>query len=69
MKKLEISSIKIMRIHESGVAVPSYTTLHGKYALRVANTNHRTRREDFDILVDTTLRIGKEILQEKVLSS
>ena len=58
----------LIRIHESGVAVPSYTTLHGKYALRVANTNHRTRREDFDLLVDTTLRIGKEILQEKVLS-
>ena len=59
----------LIRIHESGVAVPSYTTLHGKYALRVANTNHRTRREDFDLLVDTTLRIGKEILQEKVLST
>jgi len=54
----------LIRIHESGVAVPSYTTLHGVYALRVANTNHRSRREDFDILVDVTLRLGRQIAAE-----
>jgi len=54
----------LIRIHESGVAVPSYTTLHGVYALRVANTNHRSRREDFDILVEVTLRLGRQIAAE-----
>ena len=41
----------LLRLHESGVAAPSYTTLRGRYALRAAITNHRSRREDFDILV------------------
>ncbi|MHB8191897.1 MAG: pyridoxal phosphate-dependent decarboxylase family protein [Bellilinea sp.] len=57
----------LIRLHESGVAVPSYTTLNGVYALRVANTNHRSRREDFDIFVDATLRLGREIHEEMVI--
>jgi len=54
----------LIRIHEGGIAVPSYTTLDGRYALRVAITNHRSRREDFDLLVETTLRLGKQIASE-----
>jgi aromatic-L-amino-acid decarboxylase len=54
----------LMRLHESGVAVPSYTTLAGKYAIRVANTNQRSRREDFQLLVDTVIKLGKEIETE-----
>ncbi len=55
----------LLRLHESGVAVPSYTTLKGKYALRVAITNHRSRRSDFDILVDEIENIGQAIIEEK----
>ena len=51
----------LLRVHESGIAGPSYTTLRGRYALRVANTNHRSRREDFDILVREVLRVGAEV--------
>jgi glutamate/tyrosine decarboxylase-like PLP-dependent enzyme len=51
----------LLRLHESGVAAPSYTTLRGRYALRAAITNHRSRREDFDILVREVLRIGGEL--------
>ena len=54
----------LVRLHESGVAVPSYTTLNGKYALRAAITNHRSRREDFDLLVTTTVQIGNEVAAE-----
>jgi len=50
-----------MRMHEEGTALPSYTLLHGQYAIRVAITNHRSRLEDFDALVDATVRIGKDI--------
>jgi hypothetical protein len=50
-----------MRLHESGVAVTTYATLNGKYALRVANTNHRSRFEDFDILVKKVLELGNEL--------
>jgi glutamate/tyrosine decarboxylase-like PLP-dependent enzyme len=51
----------LMRMHEEGIALPSYTLLHGQYAIRVAITNHRSRLEDFDALVDATVRLGKEI--------
>ena len=51
----------LMQLHEEGIAAPSYTMLHGKYTLRVAITNHRSRCQDFDILVAATERIGNEL--------
>jgi len=51
----------LLQLHESGVALPSYTTLNGNYSLRVANTNHRTIREDFDILVEKVLELGRTL--------
>jgi aromatic-L-amino-acid/L-tryptophan decarboxylase len=51
----------MMELHEQGIAVPTYTTLNGKFAIRVAHTNHRTRREDFDVLVHEVVRLGKEL--------
>jgi glutamate/tyrosine decarboxylase-like PLP-dependent enzyme len=59
----------LVHLHESGIAVPSYTTLNGSYALRVANTNQRSRREDFDLLVETVLRLGHELEKEVALSN
>jgi aromatic-L-amino-acid/L-tryptophan decarboxylase len=52
----------LIRVQEAGIAVPSGTTLRGRYAIRVANVNHRSEREDFDILMDAVKRIGREIL-------
>jgi glutamate/tyrosine decarboxylase-like PLP-dependent enzyme len=49
-----------VELQEEGIAVPSMTTIRGKRVLRVANTNHRSRREDFDVLVREVVRIGKE---------
>src|SRR6267142_32320 len=51
----------LLRIQEEGVAVPSGTVLAGRYAIRVANVNHRSRREDFDLLVSAVARIGAEV--------
>jgi len=51
----------MMELHEQGIAVPTYTTLKGKFAIRVAHTNHRTRRADFDVLVREVIRIGQEL--------
>lgn len=56
----------LMRIQEAGVAVPSSTRIQGKFCLRVANTNHRTQRADFDLLVQTSLRMGREIETERL---
>ncbi|MFX0121767.1 MAG: pyridoxal phosphate-dependent decarboxylase family protein [Candidatus Hodarchaeota archaeon] len=51
----------LMRLHESGIAAPSYTMIDNKYSLRVAITNHRSRREDFDVLIKAILRIGHDL--------
>ncbi|MBS1820658.1 MAG: aminotransferase class V-fold PLP-dependent enzyme [Acidobacteria bacterium] len=52
----------LMRLQESGLAVPSGTVISGRFAIRVAHTNHRTRREDFDLLVEAVERIGREVV-------
>lgn len=51
----------LIRLHESGIAAPSYTTLNGRYCLRAALSNHRTRSEDLAILVDAVLKLGAEL--------
>jgi aromatic-L-amino-acid decarboxylase len=51
----------LLRIQESGLAVPSGTRIGDEFALRVAITNHRSKREDFDLLVEACSRIGREI--------
>jgi glutamate/tyrosine decarboxylase-like PLP-dependent enzyme len=51
----------LLRLHEGGVAAPSYTVLNGVYALRVCVTNHRSTFADFDILVREVLRLGREL--------
>ena len=51
----------IVELQEEGIAVPSGTELGGRYFLHVANTNHRSRREDFDVLVREVVRLGDEL--------
>ena len=57
----ELNRELVMRLQESGVAVPSYTTLDGRFCMRVAFANHRTRAEDLDIFVDAALKLGEEL--------
>ena len=54
----------MIRLHENGIAVPTYTLIKDVYALRVAITNHRSRRDDFKMLVDEVLRLGRQLSQE-----
>ena len=51
----------LMRIQEAGIAVPSSTSLNGRFAIRVAISNHRSIRDDFDVLVDAVVAIGREL--------
>lgn len=51
----------LLRLQERGIAVPSSTRVLGKFAIRVAITNHRTRFEDIDLLVHTVQEFGREI--------
>ena len=50
----------LVALQERGIAAPSSTVLKGRFAIRVAITNHRSRREDFDALVDGVLTLGRE---------
>jgi glutamate/tyrosine decarboxylase-like PLP-dependent enzyme len=54
----------LTRIHEDGVAVPSYTTLAGRYCLRVAIGNHRSEDADFDLFVRRTVQLGRQLLDD-----
>ncbi len=45
-------------LHESGIAVPSTTTIAGRTAIRAAIVNHRTTAADVDALVDAVLALG-----------
>ncbi|MHA2294995.1 MAG: pyridoxal phosphate-dependent decarboxylase family protein [Candidatus Hodarchaeales archaeon] len=47
----------VLQLQESGVAVPSSTTLHGNYSIRLGITNHRSKKEDFDMLIREVLKI------------
>uniref|UniRef100_UPI0040475F98 pyridoxal phosphate-dependent decarboxylase family protein n=1 Tax=Algoriphagus sp. TaxID=1872435 RepID=UPI0040475F98 len=58
----ELNREILLRLQEEGIASPSSTSLNGKYTLRVANTNQRTRREDMELLVREVLRLGKQII-------
>ncbi|NVK51072.1 MAG: amino acid decarboxylase [Cyclobacteriaceae bacterium] len=52
----------LVRLQEEGIASPSSTILNGKFTLRVANVNQRTRFEDMELLVEEIVRIGLTIL-------
>jgi glutamate/tyrosine decarboxylase-like PLP-dependent enzyme len=54
----------LMRVQESGLAVPSQTILGDAFAIRVCITNHRTQFEDLNLLVDGVIKEAKSILQE-----
>ena len=58
----------MLRLQEAGIAALSDTTVKGQHCLRLAICNHRTRREDLDLVIREALRIGDEILQEGTLS-
>jgi glutamate/tyrosine decarboxylase-like PLP-dependent enzyme len=47
-------------LQERGIAAPSTTRIKGKLSIRVAITNHRSRREDFDLLVESVIAIAEE---------
>jgi glutamate/tyrosine decarboxylase-like PLP-dependent enzyme len=54
----------LLRLQESGVAAPSSTVIAGRFAIRVAICNHRSRREDFEILVREVIGLGEEVVGE-----
>ena len=58
----------LMRLHESGSSAPSSALLDGDFSIRVAITNHRSRKKDFENLVNDIVRIGDNYLKEYVIN-
>jgi glutamate/tyrosine decarboxylase-like PLP-dependent enzyme len=51
----------LLQLQERGIAAPSSTVLNGRFSIRVAICNHRSKRPDFEALVEAVTAIGKEI--------
>ncbi|MFX0085514.1 MAG: pyridoxal phosphate-dependent decarboxylase family protein [Candidatus Hodarchaeota archaeon] len=51
----------VLQLQEEGLAVPSHTTLNGNYTIRVAITNHRTKKDDLKIFFNEIKRKAEEI--------
>lgn len=51
----------VVELQMQGVAAPSTTRIHGKTAIRVALTNHRTVQDDLYILVDAVCTVGRQL--------
>jgi len=60
----QINQEILVRLQETGLAVPSQTVLGGNFAIRVAICNHRTRAEDLDILVDAVLKEATSLIAD-----
>lgn len=58
----EINNEIMLQLQEDGTAALSDTTVHGRHCLRVAICNHRTRREDLDVLVREVVRLGESLM-------
>ena len=54
----EVNTRIVTDIQESGIAVPSTTTIDGRLAIRAAIVNHRTQACDLEALVAATVRFG-----------
>jgi glutamate/tyrosine decarboxylase-like PLP-dependent enzyme len=50
-----------LELQEEGIAVPSTVTIWGRKYLHIAITNHRSRKEDFDLLVREVIRVGERL--------
>jgi aromatic-L-amino-acid decarboxylase len=48
----------LLAIQESGIAAPSSTKIHGRFAIRAALFNHRSTVENIDALLDAVLKFS-----------
>ena len=60
----ELNQELLLRLQESGIAIVSNSTLHGKYSLRMAHVNHRSKDSDFDLLISTVVELGEALVEE-----
>ncbi|MEM7706151.1 MAG: pyridoxal-dependent decarboxylase [Pseudomonadota bacterium] len=61
----ELNQEILLRIQESGTAVPSHTVIDESFAIRVCITNHRTENSDLDRLITSIRNFGQQIVGER----
>ncbi len=54
----------LIELQEQGIAVLSGTVVRGCHVLHAAITNHRSRREDFEVLVEKVKQIGEGLVNK-----
>lgn len=54
----------LCQLQESGIAVTSGTRIRSRFAIRVAITNHRSRRADLDLLVNSVRELGQRLIEK-----
>ena len=69
-KELSILNKNIlMDLQQKGIAIPSSTIINGNYAIRVAITNHRSRYEDFDTLINSILKLAESYISKQEIKN
>ncbi len=51
----------LLRVQETGLAIISGSRIGGRYVMRLACSNHRSRWEDFELLLAGLERLGNEV--------
>jgi aromatic-L-amino-acid/L-tryptophan decarboxylase len=63
--KLEqLNKLILNDLNKKAFMMISDTTFKGKYVLRACNVNHRTKKQDFDFLIDEIQKTGKLLFAE-----
>ncbi len=62
----ELNQELLLQLQERGIAAPSSTVLDGKFCIRVCFVNHRTQRQDIDLLIEKALEIGAELAANRL---
>ncbi len=57
----QLNAQLVIELQESGLVAPSSTEVDGQVAIRAAIFNHRTSHNEIDLLVDATLRLGRQL--------
>jgi glutamate/tyrosine decarboxylase-like PLP-dependent enzyme len=60
----QVNNELVIQLQESGFCAPSSTTLNGHVAIRAAIVNHRTQKQDIDMLIEKTLEFGNREIKK-----
>jgi glutamate/tyrosine decarboxylase-like PLP-dependent enzyme len=57
----ELNKQIVIELQEKGIAVLSWTFIRSQYVMRAAIFNHRSKKQDFDLLISKIVEIGNRL--------